>query len=156
MRVCADRLVYRNILKLKSWSHHDDNPAFTICAILLFDDPWFLQWLQLCYRVTTFRISSINQWWWIWEYAYVTLVSFGWEFPVLMNFIKMWCSFTSLIFPYIMKTSYFFRFLFYLCISMFMYLEISQYDYNFFLICFIFTSGIVLGICQGPLYSPLS
>ena len=62
--------------------HHDDNPAFTICAILLFDDPWFLPWLQLCYRVTTFRISSINQWWWIWEYAYIYIyichVSFLW------------------------------------------------------------------------------
>ena len=40
---------------------------------------------------------------------------------------------------------FFFVFLFYLYIYMFMYLDISQYDDNFFfLICLIFTSGIVL------------
>ena len=59
MYVCANRPMCRNILKPEFWSHDDDNPAFTISAIILFDDPWFLQWLQRCYRETTYRISSI-------------------------------------------------------------------------------------------------
>ena len=160
MYVCADRPVCRNILKPRFWTHHDDNPAFTISAILLFDDPWFLQWLQRCYRETTFRISSIciyksvvvNMRICIWHVNFLWLiiscvdefhkdVVFIYEPDIFIYYENIITSFFRFFFSFYLYTHTHI----YVCIYVFMYLDIPQYDNNLF--CFnllIFTSGIVL------------
>ena len=140
MYVCADRPVCRNILKLEFWSHHDDNPAFTISAILLFDDPWFLQWLQRCYRETTFRISSVC----IYKSVVVNMriciwhVNFLWlRFSCVDEFHKdvVFIYEPDIFIYYENIITFFFVFFFHftcththVCIYVFMYLDISQYD----------------------------
>ena len=145
MYVCADRPVCRNILKPEFWSHHDDNPAFTmftISAILLFDDPWFLQWLQRCYREATFRISSIciyksvvvNMRICIWHVNFLWLrISCVGEFHKDVVFIDE----PDIFIYYENIITFFFHSTcththIYVCIYVFMYLDISQYDNNFF------------------------
>ena len=60
MYVCADRPVCMNILKPEFWSHHDYNPAFTISVIILFDDPWFLQWLLTRNNLSDFEYMYLQ------------------------------------------------------------------------------------------------
>ena len=154
MYVCANGPVCRNILKPEFWSHHDDNPAFTISAILLFDDPWFLQWLQRCYRETTFRISSIciyksvvvNMRICIWHVNFLWLrISCVDEFhkdvvfiykPDIFIYYENIITFFFRFFSFYLYTHTHIYIYIYICIYVFMYLDISQYDYNLlFLIC---------------------